>query len=91
MLGGVPVVCLMADLPNEAGRYYHSAGDTFDKVSQPALCRAALVAAATMWALADAPEPPMPHLPADAVRRHMEKAGLLEALSEKDWVLSPPA
>ncbi|GMV37767.1 MAG: hypothetical protein AMXMBFR61_22750 [Fimbriimonadales bacterium] len=89
MLAGVPVVCLMAKLPNDAGRYYHSAGDTFDKVSLPAMCRAAMVAAATLWTLADSPEPAMRHLTTDEVRHHMDSAGLLEALNEKDWVLEP--
>ena len=90
MLAGVPVVALLAKLPDEAGRYYHSAGDTFDKVSQPAMCRAAMVAAATLWCLADAPEPPMSHVSIDQVRRQLEKAGLIEALSEEDWVSGPP-
>lgn len=80
MLSGVPVLSLAATLPNDAGRYYHSVGDTFDKVSLPALCRAAAVGAHTLWALADAPVAPLERHDAAAVRRMIDEANLYEAL-----------
>lgn len=81
MLEGVPIVGLNGPLPESGGgRYYHSAGDTFEKVSQPALCRAAAVAAHTLWAIADAPELPIRRLSRQAVRRMIARAGLTEAV-----------
>lgn len=80
MLAGVPVVCLLGELGAQGGRYYHSIGDTFEKVSLPGLCRAAAVGAHTLWALADAAEPPLPHLDARQVRAMIDAADLHEAL-----------
>ena len=80
MLAGVPVVCLLGELGAQGGRYYHSIGDTFEKVSLPSFARAAAVGAHTLWALADAPEPPLPHLDATEVRAMVDAADLYEAL-----------
>jgi carboxypeptidase Q len=80
MLAGVPVVCLMGKLEGEGGRYYHSVGDTFEKVSQAALCRAACVGAHTMFALANVSELPFTHLDPVAVRAMIDEANLYEAL-----------
>ena len=85
MLEGVPVVCLAARLEGEGGRYYHAAGDTFDKVSQSALCRAAAVGAHTLWALADAPERPFGRLDTVQVRAMLEEAKLIEALRAEGY------
>lgn len=81
MLEGVPVVCLRAVLPPEVGRYYHGVGDTFDKVAVAPFARAACAGAHTLWALADAPERPLPRLGPPAVRRMLERADLVEALA----------
>lgn len=80
MLAGVPVVGILGDLGEQGGRYYHSAGDTFEKVSLPAFCRAAAVGAITAYALADAPAAPLPHLDPNGVRHMIDAAGLHEAL-----------
>ncbi len=80
MLSGVPVVSLAGTLPNDAGRYYHSVGDTFEKVSQPALARAAAVGAHTLWALADAAEAALPHNDPAGVRTLIDEADLYDAL-----------
>ena len=80
MLSGVPVLALAASLPNDAGRYYHSVGDTFEKVSLPAFCRAAAVGAHTLWALADSAAAPLPRNDAEGVRRLIDEADLAEAL-----------
>lgn len=80
MLEGVPVVGLIAKLDGQGGHYYHSVGDTFEKVSQPALCRAAAVAAHTMWAIADAPDRPFARLTRDQVEKMIDEDDLREAL-----------
>ena len=43
MLAGVPIVSLLGRLSSDGARYYHSLGDTFEKVDLPALCRARCV------------------------------------------------
>jgi hypothetical protein len=81
MLAGLPVLSLLGELGAQGGRYYHSVGDTFEKVSLPAQCRAACVGAHLMWALADAEEGDcLPHLDANGVRAMIDAAGLGEAL-----------
>jgi Zn-dependent M28 family amino/carboxypeptidase len=80
MLEGVPVVSLMANLQGEGGHYYHSVGDTFEKVSLPGLCRAAAVGAHTMWAIADADERPYARLTRDEIEAMIDDADLREAL-----------
>jgi hypothetical protein len=77
MRAGVPVVSLMGRLPDGGGgHYYHTAGDTYEKVSIPALCRAAAVAAHTLWMLADVPERLYARKTDDEVRAMLEAAGL---------------
>lgn len=81
MLAGVPVMSLLGELGAQGGRYYHSVGDTFEKVRLPAQCRAACVGAHLMWALADAEAPDcLPHLDAAGVKSMVDAAGLGEAL-----------
>lgn len=81
MLEGVPVVGLMARLEGQGGHYYHSVGDTFEKVSQPALCRAAAVGAHTMWAIADAEPRPFARLTPDEIETMIDENDLREALA----------
>jgi hypothetical protein len=93
MLAGVPVVMLDGALPEEGARYYHSVGDTFEKVSVPGLCRAAAVGAYTMWALADAPERVLPHQTPEQVRAMIDEADLYEALVAEGYTgaaMQPP-
>ncbi len=85
MLAGVPVVGLMAKLEGEGAYYYHSVGDTFEKVSQSGLCRAAAVGAHTLWALADAPERLFPTMSPTEVRTMIDDADLYEALQAEDY------
>ena len=80
MLAGVPVFALMSKLQGEGGHYYHSVGDTFEKVSQPALGRAAAVAAHAMWAIADAPERPFTRLTPEEIEKMIDEDDLREAL-----------
>lgn len=85
MLAGVPIVGLQGRIVGDGGHYYHSVGDTFEKVSLPALARAAAVAAHTLWALADAPERPYAMLDPAGVRAMVEEAGLREALEAEGY------
>jgi Zn-dependent M28 family amino/carboxypeptidase len=85
MLEGVPIISPMAQLAGEGGRYYHSVGDTYEKVDLPGLCRAAAVGAMTMWAIADAPDRVFNHLNAMEVKKMVEESDLLEALAVDGW------
>src|SRR5262249_47302892 len=80
MLAGVPIVGLLSQNPTQGAHYYHSVGDTFDKVSLPAFARASAVGAHTLWALAESPERPFHTLDARQVRQLIEEASLYEAL-----------
>ncbi len=80
MLAGVPVLGLMSKLQGEGGHYYHSVGDTFEKVSQPVLGRAAAVAAHAMWAIAEAAERPYARLTPDEIETMIDEDDLREAL-----------
>ena len=53
MLAGVPAMNIRADLDESMWRYYHSAGDTFDKASETYLNNAAVIAATTLLRIAD--------------------------------------
>jgi carboxypeptidase Q len=81
MLAGVPIVSLLSRLGSDGARYYHSAGDTIEKVDLPSLCRAAAVGAATMYALADEASPSFAHLSASEVNAMIDGAGLRDALA----------
>lgn len=81
MLAGVPVLALIAPLGPDGGRYYHSRGDTLDKIDLPALSRAVAVGAATLWALVDEAEPSLPWLSPEAVETMVDTADLREALA----------
>ena len=85
MLEGVPIVALMARLEGQGGHYYHAVGDTFEKVSQPGLCRAAAVGAATMWALANAPDRTYARFTSAEVDAMVDEADLRDALSMAGW------
>jgi len=81
MLEGVPVVCLMARLEGQGGYYYHSVGDTFEKVHLPSMCRSASVASVTMWALADEAERTYARLNRAEIEAMIDDADLREALA----------
>lgn len=53
MLQGIPVITLQAHLDEEMGRYYHSAGDSFDKVNKKYLSEAAAVVSIMVRELAN--------------------------------------
>jgi hypothetical protein len=80
MLEGVQALALLAENRTLGAHYYHSVGDTFDKVSLPAMARAAAVGAHTLWALADSPERPFPRLSVKQLHKLIDEADLYEAL-----------
>src|SRR5258706_10976754 len=85
MLAGVPIVILQSKLDPEAKRYYHSIGDTFEKINLPAFCRASCVAAHTLWALANMEERPFHHLDPTGVREMIDQANLYDALKAEEY------
>ena len=80
MLQGVPVVSLMARLEGQGGYYYHSVGDTFEKVHLPSMCRCAAVGSATMWALANEEERTYQRMSDEEIEKMIVDADLREAL-----------
>ncbi len=85
MLEGVQVIALLAQSSTQGGHYYHSVGDTFDKVSLPAFTRAAVVGAHTAWALADLATQPFPQYSTRQVRALIDEADLFAALKADDY------
>lgn len=85
MLAGIPVVGLANTLHGEGGHYYHSVGDTFEKVSLPDFARAACVAAHTLWALGNTEQTPLPRLTVKQVREMIDEADLYEALRAEQY------
>jgi carboxypeptidase Q len=79
LLAGIPVITLASRLPDGAGRYYHSAGDTRDKLDEAALARAAVAAAALLRTLADAESLP-PRWREDEIGAALTEMGLRDPL-----------
>ena len=75
LLAGVPTVYVRTSLPPDAIRWYHNAGDTFDKVDFEAVKAAAAAAAALAWALADEPGRPLVHLSPQETRQLVQRLG----------------
>lgn len=75
LLAGVPTIYVRTSLPPEALRWYHNAGDTYDKVDFDDIRAAAGAAAAALWALADHPGRPLRHLTAEETRKLVERLG----------------
>lgn len=80
MLAGVPTGGLATTLDDEQGRYYHSAGDTFDKAKGEYLDRCAAYAAIALLEVADAEARPAPRLTPEQVKERLERDGQREAL-----------
>ena len=80
-LAGVPAMNLRATLDESMWRYYHSAGDTFDKASETYLNNAASVAATTLLRIADETERVGRFYSDDETRDMLIEHGLKEPLS----------
>ena len=85
MLAGVPTLALLAKTESQGAHYYHSVGDTFDKVSLPAFSRAALVGAQTMWSIGNSAQRPFPHQSPTQVREMIDEASLHGALIAQSY------
>jgi len=80
-LAGVPAMSMRTTLDESMRRYYHSAGDTFDKASETYLNNAASVAATTLLRIANAEERVGRFYSDDEIRDMLIEHDLKEALS----------
>ena len=80
-LAGVPAMNIRATLDESMWRYYHSAGDTFDKASETYLNNAASVAATTLLRIANAEERVGRFYSDDEIRDMLIEHDLKEPLS----------
>ncbi len=85
MLAGVPIVCFQSELREEGAHFYHSTGDTFDKVSARDLCLAAAAGALTMWELSQSDARPYRHKSPAEVRAMIDEARLYGALAAEGY------
>lgn len=86
MMAGVPTGGLATALDPDQGRYYHSAGDTFDKAKGEYLDRCAAYATVALLEVANADERPAPRLTPEQVKERLERDGQREALElEGQW------
>lgn len=75
LLAGVPTIYVRSTLPEDAPRWYHNAGDTFDKINLEDVQAAGAAAAAALWALADHPGRPLRHLTPQQTRDLIARLG----------------
>jgi Iap family predicted aminopeptidase len=75
LLAGVPTIYVRSTLPEDAPRWYHNAGDTFDKIDLEAVQASGAAAAAAVWALADHPGRPLRHLTPEQTRDLIARLG----------------
>ena len=75
LLAGVPTIYVQTSLPEDAPRWYHNAGDTFDKVDLDDVRRTAAAAAAAAWAIADHPGRPLRFLTPEETRQLIQRLG----------------
>ncbi|WP_456405451.1 M28 family peptidase [Caldithrix abyssi] len=86
MMQGIPTFTLTAHLDKDQGRFYHSFGDTFDKVRSDYLSQAAGVISIMVVELANRPQLPFQKLDKEAVTRMLKKFNLDEILKrQKEW------
>jgi Zn-dependent M28 family amino/carboxypeptidase len=75
LLAGVPTIYVRSTLPEDAPRWYHNAGDTFDKIDLEAVQASGAAAAVALWALADHPGRPLRHLTPEETRELIARLG----------------
>jgi carboxypeptidase Q len=86
LLEGIPTLYLQSRWAEGAGRYYHSAGDTRDKLDEDDLVRAGEVVAALLWHLANLPDLPLERWSAEETGRRLERMGLRDPLQRAgEW------
>ncbi len=86
LMNGIPVFSLSAHLDKEQSSYYHSMGDTFDKVRADYLSQAAAVVAILASELANKPALPFRRLTIEQTMKLLEKFNLDKILKkENEW------
>lgn len=75
LLAGVPTIYVRSTLPEDAPRWYHNAGDTFDKFDLEGVRASGAAAAVALWALADHPGRPLLHLTPEETRDLIGRLG----------------
>ena len=86
MLQGIPNFSLLAHLDTDQGKFYHSFGDTFDKVRSDYLSQAAAVISILAVELANRPELPFKRLTALQTAKMLKKFQLDKILKrENEW------
>ncbi len=75
LLAGVPTIYVRTSLSPDAVRWYHNAGDTFEKVDLDAVRGSATAAAAAIWELADHPGRPLRHLSSEETSELIRRLG----------------
>lgn len=80
LLAGVPVLMPISRVENDAARYYHTAADTYDKVTFRQLSLNAAFVAALALELASTEKPVMERIDSDGMKEFIEKHGLKGAI-----------
>ncbi len=80
LLAGVPVLMPVSRVENDAARYYHTAADTYDKVTFRQLSLNAAFVASLALELASTDKPVMERLDSEGMKEFIEKHGLKGAI-----------
>jgi Zn-dependent M28 family amino/carboxypeptidase len=80
LLAGVPVLIPISRIENDAAKYYHTAADTYDKVTFRQLSLNAAFVAAVALELASSEEPVMERIDAEGMKDFIERHGLQGAI-----------
>jgi carboxypeptidase Q len=80
LLRGIPILALRTEWVEGAGRFYHSAGDTRDKIDEAGLARSGAVVAAKLWYLANLPDWPLRTWSEPEIGQRLEAMGLRDPL-----------
>ncbi len=80
MLEGVPSISISGSLRPNQGRYYHTAGDTYDKFTEIDQNKTAAVVSITLFEIADCINPPSVHNTKNEVKQAMIDNDLKDTL-----------
>ncbi len=80
LLAGVPVLMPISRVENDAARYYHTAADTYDKVTFRQLSLNAAFVASVALELASTDKPVMERLDSEGMKEFIDKHGLKGAI-----------
>lgn len=86
MIQGVPTMTIRSKLEDDVGRYYHTAGDTFDKLNFQSLNECAAIVAVTLMEMANAEEKIGTRMPQERVKKMLIEHNLKEPLEHQgNW------